>query len=211
MSQRFELSRHRREYHEDFATVVDDVLDDEQCGTLRRRVDWLIAEGQVRRIDHRPLGGACLHHLFEGDEVRMHLPELTAVYHASLPLIAAITAKDVVLSPHRRSSINIRAYPAGGGAQGGHYDANGITALLYLTTNTEAPLRMDIPREHPEHGSCIEQRHYLARAGSLLVMKGRDVIHDSSPTVVERKVSVVFRYGERGDTWRGDTTCNHGR
>lgn len=198
MSESFELSRHVREYHYDYATVVEDLIDEEQCGTLRRRIDWLIAEGQVRLVDRRSPGGeGCYHHLFDGDDVRLHLPEIAALYQASLPLVTAITSQDVVLSPNRRAAINIRAYPAGGGAQGVHYDDNGITALLFLTTNSEAALRMEIPRTQ----ACTEQRHYLPRAGALVVMKGREVLHDSMPTLHQRKISVVFRYGIRGEPW----------
>ena len=210
MQKGFDLTRHVREYHYDYVTVVDGVMDPVLCDTLRDRVDRLIGEGKVKLVDHRGLGteavsdagGRYLHHIFEGGDIRHHLPELTAVYHAILPMVASITSQDVVLSPYSRSDINIKVYPPGGGTLGEHHDTNGVTVLLFLTTNREAPLRMQIPRSHPAKGQWIERRSIHATAGSLLVMKGRDVLHDCEPTVNERKMTAVLNYYVRGDTWR---------
>src|SRR5262245_44365434 len=126
MHKGFDLTRHVREYHYDYVTVVDGVMDPVLCDTLRDRIDRLIGEGRVKLVDHRGLGteavsdagGRYLHHIFEGDDIRQHLPELTAVYHAILPLVASITSQDVVLSPYSRSDINIKVYPPGGGTLG---------------------------------------------------------------------------------------------
>lgn len=212
MKKAFSLARHVREYHYDYVTVVEDVMDHGLCDVLRRRIERLIAEDEVKLVDHQgrgtsavsDRGGRYLHHIFEGDDVRRHLPELTALYHAVLPLIASITSQDVVLSPYPRSDVNIKVYPPGGGTLGEHYDSNGVTVLLFLTTNLEAPLRMQIPRSHPSCEAWIERRDIHATAGSLLVMKGRDVLHDCEPTVSERKITVVLNYYVRGDTWRHD-------
>lgn len=114
-----------------------------------------------------------------------------------------ITHTDAVISPYPLSDVNIKAYPAGGGTLGLHYDTNGITVLLFLTTNKEAPLRMQIERSHPsKKESWIEHRHIHACKGSLLVMQGRKVLHDSEPTISEQKFSVVYNYYERHDTYR---------
>ncbi|HEY4293842.1 hypothetical protein [Luteibacter sp.] len=213
MQQGFDLTRHVRDYHYDYVTVVDEVMGSALCKTLRQRIESLIDKDQVRLVDHQGLGteavsdagGRYLHHIFEGEDVRRHLPELTAVYHAILPMVSAITSQDVVLSPYPRSNINIKVYPPGGGTLGEHYDTNGITVLLFLTTNREAPLRMQIPRSHPAKGQWIEHRSIHAMAGSLLVMKGREVLHDCEPTITERKISVVLNYYMRGDTWRHES------
>jgi len=212
MHKEFSLVRHLREYHYDFATVVDHVMDHTLCDVLRRRIECLVADDQVKLVNHSGLGnsdvsdrgGRYFHHIFEGDDVRRHLPELTAVYHAVLPLIASITSQDVVLSPYPRSDMNIKVYPPGGGTLGEHYDTNGVTVLLFLTTNLEAPLRMQIPRSHPSRTPWVERRDIRASAGSLLIMKGREVLHDCEPTVNERKITVVLNYYVRGDTWRHD-------
>ncbi|MDF4002667.1 hypothetical protein P3W33_04530 [Luteibacter sp. PPL552] len=210
VKQGFDLSRHVREYHYDFVTVIDEVMSPQQCGVLRSRIERLIAEGHVKLVDHVGLGntavsdegGRYLHHMFEGEDVRRFLPELTAVYHAALPLVSAVTSQDVVVSPYPRSDVNIKVYPPGGGTLGEHYDTNGITVLLFLTTNREAPLRMQVPRSHPSRGRWTERRDIHATEGSLLVMKGREVLHDCEPTIRERKISVVLNYYVRGDTWR---------
>lgn len=101
--------------------------------------------------------------------------------------------------------MNIKVYPPGGGTLGEHYDTNGVTVLLFLTTKREAPLRMQIPRAHPSKGTWTERRSIHATAGSLLIMKGREVLHDCEPTVNERKMTVVLNYYVRGDTWRHDS------
>lgn len=140
--------------------------------------------------------------------MREHLPELVTLYRSTLPLVSAITNQDAVLSPHQRSDINIKVYPPGGGTLGEHYDTNGITVLLFLTSNKEAPLRMQVPRRHPSREPWVEKRNIYATAGSLLVMKGREILHDCEPTVTEQKISVVLNYYVRGDTWRHDEFDN---
>lgn len=210
MTSEFSLTRHIREYHYDLLTVLDGLMSPAQCRALTFRISRLIDDGSVKLVDHTGMGtravsdagGRYLHYIFEGDDVRMHLPELGVLYRAILPLVAAVTSQDVVLSPHERSDINVKVYPPGGGTLGEHYDTNGITVLLFLTSNTEAPLRAQIPRRHPARGAWTERRTIHARAGSLLLMKGRDVLHDCEPTVHERKISVVLNYYVRGDTWR---------
>lgn len=206
----FDLARHAGEYQYDYATVIDAVMSDDMCDTLRKRINEIIAQGRVKLVDHCGLGttavsdagGRYFHHIFQGADVREHLPELVALYHAILPLVAAVTNRDAIVSPHSRSDINIKVYPVGGGTLGEHYDTNGITVLLFLTTNREAPLRMQIPRSHPGSGAWIERKCINATAGSLLIMKGREVLHDCEPTVTEQKMSVVLNYYVRGDTWR---------
>jgi hypothetical protein len=119
-----------------------------------------------------------------------------------------VTNTDTIVSPYEQSEINIKAYPPGGGTLGEHYDTNGITVLLFLTTNKEAPLRMQIPRFHPNKGKWIENKSIYANQGSLLVMKGREILHDCEPTVYEQKLTVVLNYYEEGDTWRPEQFDN---
>ncbi|MDQ7994426.1 MAG: hypothetical protein AAGC76_01090 [Luteibacter sp.] len=206
----FHLEKHIREYHYDYATMVDGIMCRSQCVELAARIDRLTHSGQIKLVDHEgkgteavsDAGGRYLHHIFEGDDVRRYLPELATVYHAMLPLVAAVTSQDAVLSPYPRSDINIKVYPPGGGTLGEHYDTNGITVLLFLTDNREAPLRMQISRAHPSCEPWVERRDIYGRAGSLLLMKGREILHDCEPTIVEQKISVVLNYYVRGDTWR---------
>jgi hypothetical protein len=84
-----------------------------------------------------------------------------------------------------------------------HYDTNGITVLLFLTTNQEAPLRYQVERSHPSRKEAwVEHGKVHARKGALLIMQGRKVLHDCEPTLKEQKLSVVYNYYERHDTYR---------
>lgn len=90
-----------------------------------------------------------------------------------------------------------------------HYDTNGITVLLFLTTNSEAPLRMQVQRSHPgKKDPWVEHRKIYAKKGALLIMQGRKVLHGSEPTVNEQKLSVVYNYYERHDTYRHEDFDN---
>ncbi|HEY4145240.1 hypothetical protein [Pinirhizobacter sp.] len=207
----FNLSKHARAYQYDYMTVIDNVMPSTLCDVLRCRINKIIEDGKVAWVSHEgkgnadvsDAGGRYLHHIFQGDDVREHLPELTTLYHAVLPLVTAITNQDVVVSPHRRSDVNIKVYPAGGGTLGEHYDSNGITALLFLTSNKEAPLRVQLPRAHPsKQNPWVERRNVYATAGSLLLMKDREVLHDCEPTVTEQKITAVLNFYTRDDTWR---------
>lgn len=207
----FYIDKFRSDYHHDFVTVIPNVLPKELCDNLRKRINDAIADNKVTLVDHQGKGtdavsdggGRYLHHIFKGEDIREYLPELKAVYHALLPLISMVTCTEVVVSPYPRSEINIKVYPPGGGTLGEHYDTNGITVLLFLTTNKEAPLRMQIPRSHPsKKNGWIEKKNIYAEEGSILVMRGREVLHDCEPTVTEQKITVVLNFYKRGDTWR---------
>jgi len=206
----FEINSHQRNYHYDYVTVIDNILPVAMCEILRARINDIIEAGLVPLVNHQNLGnnivkdkgGKYLHHIFKGNDIRHYLPELNAVYHSLLPLISLVTHTDTIVSPYEQSDINIKAYPVGGGTLGEHYDTNGITVLLFLTTNKEAPLRMQIPRSHPAKETWIEHRKIFATQGSLLIMKGREILHDCEPTINEQKLTVVLNYYEKGDTWR---------
>ncbi|MHA6195938.1 hypothetical protein ACX3YG_16385 [Pseudomonas wadenswilerensis] len=207
----FDVNKYRREYFYNLVTVIEEVLPDPLCERLAGRVGKVIEEGGVDLVQHSgrgtdavsDLGGEYNHHIFKGEDVRQHLPELEAVYHALLPLISMITHTDTVVSPYPASDINIKAYPPGGGTLGQHYDSNGITVLLFLTTNKEAPLRYQVERSHPsKKAPWMEHGKIHARKGALLVMQGRKVLHNCEPTKTEQKLSVVYNYYERHDTYR---------
>lgn len=207
----FDVNKHRREYFYDFVTTVDGLIPDEICDRLAGRVNASIESNEVDLVRHdglgtdavSDLGGAYNHYIFKGEDIRSKLPELTLVYHSILPLVSLITLADAVVSPYPASDINIKAYPPGGGTLGLHYDTNGITVLLFLTTNHEAPLRIQVQRSHPSKAHpWVEHRNLYAKKGTLLVMQGRKVLHDSEPTVKEQKLSVVYNYYERHDTYR---------
>lgn len=213
----FDINQHRHNYFYNLETVIDGIIPDALCDTLRERANAIIQANKVDLVRHESLGtdavsdlgGAYNHHIFKGSDIRQHFPELNAVYHSLVPLISLITHTDTVVSPYPASDINIKAYPPGGGTLGLHYDTNGITVLLFLTTNHEAPLRMQVERSHPSKKQpWVEHRKIFAKKGSLLVMQGRKSLHDSEPTVTEQKLSVVHNYYERHDTYRHEDFDN---
>jgi hypothetical protein len=207
----FDLDNHRREYCHQLYTIVDGVLPDDFASMLLRRANDVIGRGGVKLVNHAgrgtqaelDAGGAYYHYIFTGSDITEHLPELRGLYHGLLPTIAAITLQDAIISPHPESDINIKAYPAGGGTLGRHLDTNGITVLIYLTTNIEGALVLELESSHPsESASRKETKRILAKAGSMIVMQGRKVWHRSEPMDNEQKVAVAFNYYQRGDTWR---------
>jgi hypothetical protein len=213
----FDLRKHQHDYFYDFATVIENLIPERICDQLASRVNSIITAEQVDHVKHQSLGtnavsdlgGEYNHYIFKGDDIRQHLPELNAVYHALLPLVSVITCADAVVSPYPASDINIKAYPPGGGTLGLHYDTNGITVLLSLTDNNEAPLRLQLERSHPSKKKpWIEKRNIHARKGALLIMQGRKVLHDSEPTRTEQKLTVVYNYYERHDTYRHEDFDN---
>jgi hypothetical protein len=213
----FDLRKHQYDYFYNLATVVEGLIPASICDSLTNRINTIISDGLVDHVRHTSLGtdavsdagGEYNHHIFKGEDIRTHLPELTAIYHSVLPLISVITCSDAVVSPYPVSDINIKAYPAGGGTLGLHYDTNGITVLLSLTDNTEAPLRMQIPRSHPSKKEpWIEHKKIYAKKGGLLVMQGRKTLHDSEPTRTEQKLSVIMNYYEKHDTYRHEAFDN---
>lgn len=207
----FSLETHQRSFHHNLHTVVPGVLPAGLCDKLAQRAAALIQTGRIHLVDHEGTGseseldqgGKYLHHMFLGEDVREHMPEIVAVYHALLGQIAAITCGNAVISPHPESDINIVAYPPGGGTMGMHLDTNGITVLIYLTTNTEGQLVLQIPHSHPgEPETTYTEKSIFAEAGAMLVMQGRKVWHVSVPTRDETKMVAVLNYYYEGDTWR---------
>lgn len=60
MSHGFDLTRHVREYHYDFATMVNDVMASTLCNALRERIEGLISTGIIKLVDHHGQGTAAV-------------------------------------------------------------------------------------------------------------------------------------------------------
>ena len=206
----FSLELHQRNYQKDYYTLVDDIIPNIDCENIMKKIEQLINENKISLVNHEGIGkqkyldggGKYLHHIFKGSDIQNYFPELIGLYYGLLPSINAITCSRTVLSPYPDSNINIKVYPPNGGTLGWHFDTNGITVVIYLTTNQEAPLVVNIPRSHPSKEDWIETKEIFAEKGKMLVMKGREVWHKSSPTITEIKAALIFNYYEEGDTWR---------
>lgn len=189
---------------------IPNIISKETNEKVFKRALQLIEENKVHLVDHKGLGthdeldgaGAYLHHIFRGDDIRKWFPELVTLYYALLPLISWVTCTKTVLSPYPDSDINIKAYPPGGGTVGWHFDTNAITALVYLTNNSEAPLEMEIKMQHPSKPDWVEKINYYSKEGTLFLMQGRKVWHQSKPTEKEYKMVAVLNYYTEDDLWR---------
>lgn len=177
--------------------MIENLIPSHICDRITAQIDEAIEKSLVNLVDHSglgnqavsDLGGRYYHHIFKGDDIRKYTPDLESIYHSILPLISMITVTDAIISPYPLSDINIKAYPAGGGTLGLHYDTNGITVLLSLITNNEAPLRAQLNRSHPsKKDAWVENVNIPAVKGNLLIMQGRKVLHDSAPTVFEKNI-----------------------
>lgn len=136
-------------------------------------------------------GGRCAYSAMEG----LGLPPLSIYYRAWLPLVAAVTGQDVVLSPHRRSAISVVSYHPGGDEMEGHFDTNGISLLLYLTTNPEG----GETEFHEGDGRILRVK---PEAGTVMLFQGRRLWHRSCPVFGSPKVSCAMNYYHAGDTER---------
>lgn len=196
----FDINQHRHEYFYNLATVIRGLIPDDLCDALAARVNNI---AEVQGAD-----AACNYVVFKGDDIRRYLPELIAIYHSLVPLISLITHTDTVVSPHAQSDIHIKAWPPGCGLPGMDDESQGITVLLFLTTNREGPQCMEVERFHPrQEKPWIEQRRIFATKGSLLLMQSRNALHHSEPTLTEQKLSVVYNYYERHDTYRHNNSA----
>ncbi|MFN8769267.1 MAG: hypothetical protein ACK5WP_00200 [Neisseriaceae bacterium] len=91
----FQINLHQKNYQYDYVTVIDNILPNNICEILTKRINDIINAGVVPLVNHEGLGnnivtdkgGKYLHHIFKGAEIREYLPELHAVYHSLLPLI----------------------------------------------------------------------------------------------------------------------------
>jgi hypothetical protein len=61
---------------------------------------------------------------------------------------------------------------------------------------------MEIEKSHPSRGKWTKDVKYHAKTGSLFLMQGREVWHQSQPTIEETKMVAVFNYYTTEDQWR---------
>jgi hypothetical protein len=133
--------------------------------------------------------------LVDGINCEKVVPAMIETYRSAVDVLRGITGQAVISSPHERSKVCYIRYPAGGGQQAWHYDTNVVTALLYLTTNQDGftlAKRLDT-------GAVVEIQPV---AGSLLLMRGRNVHHCGSRVEAAPKGVSPWNYYVDGDTAR---------
>lgn len=137
------------------------------------------------------------------------LREMFHFYYAFLPMLGLITGVPMVASPYPDSIINCKIYWPPEGQQGGHFDTNGFTFLLYLSDNEEEgetalyPLtqRRNLGDDRPQ--KFFGEAHKVEpRMGRVLLMQGRECWHWASGVKDKPKVACPWNYYMEGDTWR---------
>ena len=207
----FDINKCCYQYHNNKLTIISNIIPEDICENMAKRAEQLASSGKTIHVDSKGLGtsdvldggGDYLYKVMDMNKVIQYFPELVPFYHGMVPLISAISHCNVITSPHPGSEVTLKVYQGNGTTQGWHYDTNAITALLYLTTNQEGATVCKIQKHHPSRKNPrIETRKIYPRAGSLLLMKGREVWHCSEPLINELKVIVPLNYYLNNDTWR---------
>jgi hypothetical protein len=130
-------------------------------------------------------------------------------YNAMSKYLSLFTGLDIVGSWDKQSSVTFMKYDAPGGGLVHHFDSNFITFLLYLTDNPEegATDMLPISALFPTNlGQPDEKRGesvlVYPKFNRVVIFQGRKVWHSSQPVFKDTKISSVWNFYERGDTWR---------
>jgi hypothetical protein len=196
------LTDHQAEYKYRGFTVLD-IIPEDLALSWGVAIASAIDAGRGKHVDgdKHPDGvgsGRLFYDVIDGNVCEEVAPSMLAVYRSLPALWSAITGLDVVCSPHPRSKVDGTRYPAGGGQQGWHFDQNGVTVLMYLTTNPDGGATWIQPLD-----GGLEVRVF-PKAGSILLMQGRKVWHCGGPTAGTAKVISPWNYYVKGDTHRPD-------
>ncbi len=122
---------------------------------------------------------------FQLDKV---IKEIHTYYHSLVELLTLVTNQNIITSPYDRSAYYAKVYKSKGDEQGWHYDTNGLTVILYLTDNTLSG-RTEIERLNDKKRVFVNPK-----AGSMLVMKGRECWHRAEPIESGLKVICPLNY-----------------
>ena len=125
------------DYHNQGLTYIDGLIPEEVCDDWANQIkasaevigNQALAEEQEIEVGKFPKE-AQNYYVISGDETKKNpiLASMFDYYYAFLPLLSAITGRDVTASPYEKSIINCKLYKAEDrGCQGWHYDTNGIT------------------------------------------------------------------------------------
>lgn len=122
-----------------FAIYEQPILTPEQC---QRIVDDLkVSNDYIRRDSIGSRGEHAYFRLMDADSTLAVAPELFDEYKRVAEIAMWIVRREVVTSPHWRSSINLRVYGPGE-TEGLHTDTNPLSALVFLSEGS--PLQIEI-------------------------------------------------------------------
>lgn len=137
----------------------------------------------IKRDSMGSRGEPANYYLLDRDASERAIPEIPVIYSMFRPVVSEIVGEQVILSPHHRSSVNIRLY-RDGGSEGLHTDTQPVSALLFLSTG--APLQIET------FAGWVD---IMPVPGYLAVFQGRRCQH-RVPVVEhpQNRISVPFNY-----------------
>ena len=178
----------RRQFARDAYVICPDALRAEHARELREKARALV-ERHARRIEQQSAEHVLRYRVVTGDVVRAEWPGLFAIYQsAELRGWVAWMAGTATMftSSQLRSAININALGDPGEVYRWHFDAAGLTLLLYLSDSTEADggaLEMRSPGSHQERPAEAAALRMLPTSGTIVLMDGTRCMHRASPVL----------------------------
>lgn len=156
---------------EKYYTFGITVFDDAVLGwTESKLIERKLREADRSKFYHRDSVGSQGEHakftLLDTDLTLSMFPFLRETYENVRRVTEAIVGEKVILSPHRRSAVNLRIYEEGEN-EGLHYDTNPLSALLFVTEGG-APLQVETLQGWVD---IVPQR------GKAVVFQGRKCKH----------------------------------
>jgi hypothetical protein len=195
-----DLAWHRHQYWYTGLTVLPEAF---PPTVVQRWRSWALERGKAlahvvngvadETWDYQEPGYKHQYRMIDGLVIKEHLPDMHQVYLEFLGVVREVISSLAVPSPYVSSDMNILVYEPPGACIGWHRDTNAATVLVYLTTNSEGgtevqPLRR-APDEAPPPTSIV-----WPKAGSVLLMQGRWVVHRGLPVENEVKVACAWNY-----------------
>lgn len=123
--------------------------------------------------------------------------------------LSLFSGLDIVPSWDKQSAVTFMNYTAPGGQIVPHYDTNGFTLLIYLTSNEDEgatmlyPLTSLRPTLLGEPDEIIGKPVFIyPKVGTAVFFQGRRCWHQSLPVFKNDKISSVWNYYEKNDNWR---------
>jgi hypothetical protein len=181
----------RQKFSREAFVICPGALTPEGAGELREKALDLVRQ-HARRIDQRSEEHVLRYRVVTGEVVQAEWPQLFALYdspglRAWVAAVGGLAA--TYTSSHLQSAININALGEPSDIYRWHFDAAGLTLLLYLSDSST------------EDGGELEMRTndyvqtMLPTAGTVVLMDGTRCMHRVSPILRHHKrisIPMVF-------------------
>ncbi len=197
---RADLAQHRHYYWYDGLTVLPEAFPLDLVEQWRK---WALTEGKElahvvngtadETWDYQEVGHKHQYLLIDGRLIKERLADMHRAYLEFLPVVQEVISPLAVPSPYVPSDMNVLIYEPPGACIGWHRDTNAATVLVYLTTNTEGGTEVRPLRRAPDDAAPAEQIVW-PKAGAVLLMQGRWVVHRGLPVQSEVKVASAWNY-----------------